>query len=261
MAAGRQLRVTVWNEHVHERREPSVTRIYPGGMHAPIVEGIRRELGDGVTVRVATLEEPEHGLGEEALAETDVLTWWGHAAHDQVADEVVARVHARVLDGMGIVVLHSGHYSKIFRRLMGTSCSLIWRSDPGGERELVWTVDPAHPIAAGVPQPIVIPHQEMYGEFFDIPPPDELVFISSYEGGEVFRGGCCYRRGAGRVLAITSRILSRASRARCSVSRMISWVMPSVNLSGLRSITRRSSFPAATTALARRPTNTWTAGT
>ena len=199
MAAGRQLRVTVWNEHVHERREPSVKRIYPGGMHAPIVEGLERELGDGVTVRVATLEEPEHGLGEEALAETDVLTWWGHAAHDQVADEVVARVHARVLDGMGIVVLHSGHYSKIFRRLMGTSCSLIWRSDPGGERELIWTVDPAHPIAAGVPQPIVIPHQEMYGEFFDIPPPDELVFISSYEGGEVFRGGCCYRRGAGRV--------------------------------------------------------------
>jgi trehalose utilization protein len=199
MAARRHLNVLVWNEHVHEGRDPSVKRVYPDGMHAPIVEGLRRELGDSVSVRVATLEEPEHGLTEDALAQTDVLTWWGHKAHDQVADEVVARVHARVLDGMGIVVLHSGHYSKIFKRLMGTSCSLIWRSDPGGERELVWTVDPAHPIAAGVPQPIVIPHQEMYGEFFDIPPPDELVFISSFEGGEVFRGGCCYRRGAGRV--------------------------------------------------------------
>jgi trehalose utilization protein len=168
-------------------------------MHAPIVAGIRQHLGEDVSVRVATLEEPEHGLPAEVLAETDVLTWWGHKAHDQVTDEVVERVHARVLDGMGIVVLHSGHYSKIFKRLMGTSCSLIWRSDPGGERELVWTVNPAHPIAAGVPQPIVIPHQEMYGEFFDIPPPDELVFISSFEGGEVFRGGCCYFRGAGRV--------------------------------------------------------------
>jgi len=168
-------------------------------MHAPIVEGIRRELGEEVTVRVATLDEPDHGLTDEVLAETDVMTWWGHAAHDSVSDAIVEKVHARVLDGMGIVVLHSGHYSKIFRRLMGTTCSLIWRSDPGGERELVWTVSPSHPIAAGVPQPIVIPHQEMYGEFFDIPQPDELVFISSFAGGEVFRGGCCFTRGAGRV--------------------------------------------------------------
>ncbi|TMD26421.1 MAG: trehalose utilization protein ThuA [Chloroflexi bacterium] len=199
MAERRHLNVTVWNEHVHERREPSVSKIYPDGMHAPIVEGLRRELAGAVTVRVATLDEPEHGLTSALLADTDVLTWWGHAAHDQVADEVVERVFSRVLDGMGIVVLHSGHHSKIFKRLMGTSCSLIWRSDPGGERELIWTVSPAHPIAAGVPQPIVVPHQEMYGEFFDIPPPDELVFVSSFEGGEVFRGGCCYFRGAGRV--------------------------------------------------------------
>jgi trehalose utilization protein len=198
-AARRPLRVTIWNEHVHERREESVKRIYPEGMHRPIADGIQRELGGDVTIRVATLDEPQHGLTDVVLAETDVLTWWGHAAHDKVDDAVVERVHARVLEGMGIVVLHSGHYSKIFKRLMGTSCSLRWRSVPGGEREVIWTVNPAHPIAAGVPQPIVIPHQEMYGEFFDIPPPDELVFISSYEGGEVFRSGCCYYRGAGRV--------------------------------------------------------------
>jgi trehalose utilization protein len=197
--AGSRLNVTVWTEHVHEGRDASVRKLYPDGMHAPIVAGIERELGDAVRVRVAMLEEPEHGLSDSVLAETDVLTWWGHAAHDRVQDEVVARVHARVLDGMGIVVLHSGHYSKIFKRLMGTTCSLRWRSDPGGERAVIWTVNPAHPVAAGVPQPIVIPHDEMYGEFFDIPPPDELVFINSYEGGEVFRGGCAYYRGAGRV--------------------------------------------------------------
>jgi trehalose utilization protein len=199
MAAVGQLRVTIWNEHVHERREPSVKRIYPDGMHRPIADGLRRELGEDVSIRIATLEEPDHGLTAEVLADTDVLTWWGHAAHDQVADEVVDRVQARVLNGMGIVVLHSGHASKIFRRLMGTSCTLSWRQDEGGEREVIWTVNPGHPIAAGVPQPIVIPHQEMYGEFFDIPPPDELVFISSFEGGEIFRSGCCYTRGAGRV--------------------------------------------------------------
>jgi trehalose utilization protein len=194
------LRVTVWNENVHERREESVKRIYPRGMHAPIVDGLRRELGDRVTTRVATLEEPDHGLTDEVLAETDVLTWWGHAAHDQVSEAVVDRVQARVLEGMGLVVLHSGHKSKIFQRLMGTTCNLRWRSDPGGEREVIWTVNPSHPIAAGVPQPIVVPHQEMYGEFFDVPQPDELVFISSFEGGEVFRSGCCFTRGKGRVV-------------------------------------------------------------
>jgi len=199
MGADRQLRVTIWNENVHEQHDETVKRIYPGGMHGAIADGLRRELGDTATLRVATLEQPEHGLSVKVLAETDVLTWWGHEAHDKVSDEVVERVHARVLNGMGIVVLHSGHYSKIFRRLMGTSCALRWRSDEGGEREVIWTVNPGHPIAAGVPQPIVIPHDEMYGEFFDIPPPDELVFISSFEGGEVFRSGCCYYRGSGRV--------------------------------------------------------------
>ena len=199
MPGARPVRVTVWNEYVHERRDESVMRIYPDGIHGAIVGGLQRELGDAVSIHIATLAEPEHGLTESVLSDTDVLTWWGHAAHDSVSDDVVDRVQARVLSGMGIVVLHSGHHSKIFRRLMGTTCDLRWRSDPGGERELVWTVKPAHAIAQGVPQPIVIPHQEMYGEFFDIPTPDELVFISSFAGGEVFRSGCCFYRGAGRV--------------------------------------------------------------
>ena len=98
---------------------------------------------------------------------------------------------------MGLIVLHSAHLSKIFRRLMGTRCNLRWRE--ADDRELVWTVAPQHPIAAGVPHPIVIPKHEMYGEYFDIPPPDELVFVSSFTGGEVFRSGCCFRRGKGRV--------------------------------------------------------------
>jgi trehalose utilization protein len=148
-------------------------------------------------VRTATLDHPEHGLTAEVLEQTDVLTWWGHAAHDEVDDAVVERVHAAVLGGTGLLALHSAHYAKVFKRLLGTSCDLQWRNE--GERELVWTVDPAHPIAAGVPQPIVIDAQEMYGEPFGIPAPDELVFISSFAGGEVFRGGCCFKRGAGRI--------------------------------------------------------------
>jgi trehalose utilization protein len=191
------LRVTVWNENVHEREEEPVRALYPDGIHGAIASGLTALLGDAVAVRTATLEEPEHGLTDAVLSQTDVLTWWGHKAHAAVSDAVVDRVQAAVLGGMGLLALHSAHYSKVFQRLLGTSCSLRWRND--GERELVWTVDPAHSIAAGVPQPIVIDEHEMYGEHFDIPPPDELVFISSFAGGEVFRGGCCFRRGAGRI--------------------------------------------------------------
>jgi trehalose utilization protein len=192
----RPLRVTVWGENVHER-EDVVRASYPDGMHTTIARGLDALLGEEVRTRTVTLQEPEHGLTDEVLAGTDVLTWWGHAAHGEVDDAVVDRVQQAVLGGMGLLVLHSGHEAKIFQRLLGTSCSLRWRDS--GERELIWTVDPAHPIAQGVPQPIVIDAHEMYGEHFDIPAPDELVFISSFAGGEVFRGGCCFHRGRGRI--------------------------------------------------------------
>ncbi|MFI7693202.1 ThuA domain-containing protein [Nonomuraea sp. NPDC049655] len=191
------INVTVWGENVHEQQEEEVRRRYPEGMHGAVAGGLREHLGERVRVRTATLQDPEHGLDAATLAGTDVLTWWGHAAHEEVDDEVVARVCERVWAGMGLLVLHSGHYSKVFRALMGTTCTVNWRDS--ADRELVWTVEPAHPIAAGVPQPLVIPEQETYGEPFGVPAPDELVFVSSFSGGEVFRSGCCYRRGRGRV--------------------------------------------------------------
>ena len=188
-------RVTVWNEYRHERSDPVVGAIYPDGIHGAVGDGLRAV---GFDVRTATLDEPEHGLTDDVLAATDVLTWWGHLAHDEVADAVVERVHRRVLEGMGLVVLHSGHYSKIFQRLMGTTCSLTWRE--AGERERVWVVDRSHPIAEGLGESFVIEQEEMYGEPFDIPAPDRLVLIGWFQGGEVFRSGCCYQRGRGRVL-------------------------------------------------------------
>ena len=189
------LKVTVWNEYRHEKSHEEVRNVYPDGLHAPIAEYLRRS--EGMTVRVATLDEPEHGLTEAVLADTDVLTWWGHMAHNEVSDEVVARVQARVLDGMGLIVLHSGHLSKIFRSLTGTSCELIWRE--ANERERIWVVERGHPIAAGLGPYFEIPREEMYGERFDIPAPDTLVFISWFQGGEVFRSGCCYQRGLGKI--------------------------------------------------------------
>jgi trehalose utilization protein len=191
------LNVTIWNEYRHEKSDEAARKVYPDGLHAPIADHLRRS--EGMTVRVATLDEPEHGLTEAVLAGTDVLTWWGHMAHGEVSDVVVARVQQRVLEGMGLVVLHSGHLSKIFQRLMGTTCDIIWREAPGGERERIWVVEPGHPIAAGLGPHLEIPHEEMYGERFDIPAPETLVFISWFQGGEVFRSGCCYQRGLGKI--------------------------------------------------------------
>ncbi|MDS2173262.1 ThuA domain-containing protein [Nesterenkonia sp. CL21] len=197
LAFARPIRVTVWGENRHEQVEPEVAARYPDGMHGAIADGVRHNLGDTAEVRTVTLDDPEHGLTEEALAATDVLIWWGHAAHGEVADDVVERVHRHVLDGMGLIVLHSGHWSKIFMKLMGTTCTLRWRTEH--DRELIWTVDPTHPIAQGIPHPMIIDEDEMYGEHFDVPAPDELIFLSTFSGGEVFRSGMTYRRGYGRI--------------------------------------------------------------
>ncbi|MCL4504616.1 MAG: ThuA domain-containing protein [Chloroflexi bacterium] len=189
------INVTVWSEYRHEKSHAEVARVYPKGMHEAIAEGLRAY--PEFSVRTATLDEPEHGLTQEVLDKTDVLTWWGHMAHHEVKDEIVERVFQRVLLGMGLVVLHSGHFSKIFKRLTGTGCNLKWRE--ANEKERLWVVNPGHPIAQGIEEYFELPHEEMYGEHFDIPAPDELVFVSWFEGGEVFRSGCCFTRGNGKI--------------------------------------------------------------
>lgn len=192
------IRVTVWNENVHEKKHKLVQEIYPRGIHGALAEGLKQhDAGDELSVRTATLDMPEHGLTDEVLAETDVLTWWGHCAHADVEDAIVDRVQKRVHEGMGLIVLHSGHFSKIFKRLMGTPCALKWRE--AGERERLWVVNPGHPIAAGIGPCIELENTEMYGEPFSIPEPEEQVFISWFEGGEVFRSGNCWHRGNGKI--------------------------------------------------------------
>lgn len=192
----RQIRVTVWNEYRHEKSKPAVQAIYPQGIHQAIASMVALEAD--MTVRTAVLDDPEHGLTDAVLAETDVLIWWGHMYHGLVDDAVVEKVYARVLQGMGLIVLHSGHGSKIFRKLMGTdSQSLKWREI--GEKERIWVVEPGHPIADGIPEYFEMEHEEMYGERFDIPAPDALVFISWFTGGEVFRSGCCFQRSRGKI--------------------------------------------------------------
>lgn len=190
------MKITIWNEFRHEKDNDIVKEIYPDGIHNAIARGIAAA-DAALDVGTATLDQPEHGLGAEVLAQTDVLFWWGHCAHNAVDDKVVDRVQEAVLGGMGLVVLHSGHFSKIFRRLMGTSCALRWRE--AGERERLWVVNPGHPIAKGIGPCIELPNAEMYGEPFVVPTPEDEVFISWFEGGEVFRSGCCWRRGNGKI--------------------------------------------------------------
>lgn len=189
------IRTVVWNEFLHERENDTVRAVYPDGIHETIAAALRED--PGLSVSTATLEEDEHGLPASRLAETDVLLWWGHKAHGQVSDAVVERVAERVFAGMGLIVLHSGHFSKIFRRLMGAPCALRWRE--AGEHERMWVINPGHPIARGIDRAIEIPQSEMYGEPFVVPEPLETVFVSWYAGGEVFRSGLTYARGAGRI--------------------------------------------------------------
>ena len=188
------INVTVWNEGVHEKTSNEVAGVYPAGIHGCIKNFLSTQ--DDMRVRTATLAQRRCGLSDEVLDSTDVLIWWGHMAHEKVPDKIVEKIHSRVLAGMGLIVLHSGHHSKIFKKLMGTTCNLRWRD---GDRERLWCVNPAHPIAQGIPAHFSLPVEEMYGENFDIPAPDELVFIGWFSGGEVFRSGCCWQRGLGRI--------------------------------------------------------------
>jgi trehalose utilization protein len=235
------IRVTVWNEFRHEKSHEEVRAVYPNGIQNAVGDGLRN---DGFAVRTATLDEPEHGLTQPVLDATDVLIWWGHMAHGEVKDEIVERVQQRVLGGMGLIVLHSGHFSKIFRKLMGTNCSLIWREI--GEMERVWCVAPGHPIAQGLPPYFEIPHTEMYGEYFDIPQPDTQVFINWYEGGEVFRGGSCFYRGRGKIFYFSpgheTFPIYFQPEVRQVISNAARWAAP-IPVSGFRDLAQAPNVP------------------
>ncbi|WNR43473.1 ThuA domain-containing protein [Paenibacillus roseipurpureus] len=235
------MKVTIWNEYMHEKSNPTVAEVYPHGIHNAIKEGL---LEYGIEANTATLDEPEHGLTQEVLDNTDVLLWWGHTGHGLVQDEILERVYQRVLQGMGLIALHSAHYSRIFTKLMGTSCSLLWRV--ANEKERVWVVNPGHPIAQGLPRYFELEKEEMYGEFFDIPEPDELVFLSWFQGGEVFRSGCTFRRGHGKIFYFRPGHETFPTYYNSYVRRVIAnavrWVAPEPGLVPLETI--RPPFPA-----------------
>lgn len=188
------IRVTVWNEFKHEREFEAIRSVYPEGIHGCIAGFLGKE--EDIAVRTATFEEPEHGLTEEVLEETDVLIFWSHALQEEFSDAVAERVQRHVQAGMGLIALHSAHFSKIMKRLLGTSMTLKWKHD---EQEKLWCILPSHPIAQGLPEMIEIPQEEMYGEYFDIPKPDDVVFAGWFSGGQIFRSGVTFTRGYGKI--------------------------------------------------------------
>ena len=213
------IRVTIWYEYVQESGQMTpefeaqvpegqlegfrqwipestkkIRRQYPDGLMETLAKYLRKDPEFEVTS--VNLFMPECGLTEELLEKTDVLIWWAHIAHRMVPDEIAYRVVRRVQAGMGFIPLHSAHQSKPFVYLLGTSGTLKWRE---GDFCRIWTAAPAHPITEGIPESVDLIEEEMYGEPFDIPKPDETVFISWYSGGEVFRSGCTWTRGYGKI--------------------------------------------------------------
>ncbi len=223
------INVTIWNEFRQEKVNEEAKKLYPLGIHKAISEFL--SVYDGIETRTATLDENEHGLTESVLNETDVLIWWGHLAHEEVSEVVVERIQQRILAGMGLIVLHSGHYSKIFRRMLGTNCSLRWREI--AEKERLWNIEPGHPITAGIGDYIELPFTEMYGERFDIPTPDKLIFVSWFEGGEVFRSGCCWERGHGRIFYFRpgheTYPIFHNNDIRKIITNAVRWAQPRIN--------------------------------
>ena len=225
-----KIHVTVWGEFRHEKKNPKVAAIYPDGMHETIAGFLRKD--EELDVSTAWLDQPDHGLGGDVLEKTDVLVWWGHMAHGEVSDSIVEQVRRRVLEGMGLIVLHSGHYAKIFKAIMGTTCSLKWRESTDKER--IWNIAPHHPITQGIGEYFEIPAEEMYGEPFGIPTPDELIFISWFTGGEVFRSGATWQRGNGRVFYFRPGHETYPAYHQTEVQRVITngvrWARPTVRI-------------------------------
>lgn len=235
------MNVTVWNENFHEKEIPEVLEIYPGGIHGYIASFLKE---DGINVRTVTMDDEEFGLSDEILRDTDVLIWWGHTCHHLIPDELASRVQEYVLSGMGFIALHSAHHSKPFKKLMGTNANLRWMSE--GQKERIWTVLPNHPIAEGIPETFSLEVEEMYGEPFGIPNPDDVVFMGWFKSGEVFRSGCTFTRENGRIFYFQPGHETFESFHNPYVQRIIKnavkWACPIVKNKGIPVVWEKAPF-------------------
>lgn len=227
------IKVTVWNEYIHEREIPEIAKVYPEGIHGQIASFLKEQ--NDLDVRCTTLQDSEQGLSEEILADTDVLIYWAHCAHDKVSDETAERVVAHIQNGMGFIGLHSAHFCKILKKILGTSMTLSWKDD---DSEKLFVTCPSHPIAAGVSEMIELPNEELYGEYFDIPKPDDVVFTGWFKSGAVFRSGITYTRGNGKIFYFQpgheAYPIYYNSEIQKIITNAVYWAKPSSRLKAAR---------------------------
>jgi len=200
--SSKPLQVVIWDENpAHAPKE-----LYPESLRGAIAEGLRQfDTKKELNVKVAHLDEAAQGCPDDLLASTDVLLWWGHARHGEVEDALAEKVREHVRErGMGFICLHSGHYSKTFRRVLDCTGHLKggWRES--NDEEAITVCAPNHPIAQGV-EDFTLEAEEMYGAPFDVPAPEVLVLQSQFSiGNEYFPCGICWTVGAGIDPAFTS---------------------------------------------------------
>ena len=227
------IRVTVWNEYMDEQKKPEVVSVYPDGMHKTIAAFLDKDRE--ISAKVSVITDTEQGLSEQVLNNTDVLIWWGHLHHDDVQDIFVNRVVDHVQRGMGIIFLHSAHKSKPLMNLLGTACCLGWRE--ADEKCRIWTASPAHPIAEGIPRQFMLEREEMYSEPFGIPEPDTTIFISWFEGGNVFRSGVTFQREYGKIFYFQGGHETYPTYHNLNVQKIITnavkWARPTVKVTSL----------------------------
>lgn len=191
------MNITIFNEYHPNEHTGKAEKNYPGGIHIALKSIFESQEYDVVT---ATQEQACNGLTDEILDNTDVLLWWSKNWDNELLNSVADKVVSRIREGMGAVFLHSAKNSKPFLRLTGTTSAtapVSWKEP--GESERLFVVSPAHPIAEGIPSGYVIPNEEPYCEYFDIPKPDDIVFLGGFGNGMCIRAGVTFTRGAGKI--------------------------------------------------------------
>jgi trehalose utilization protein len=186
--------VVVWSEGTAPKS------VYPNDINGAVAEGLK-DLSGWEVVK-AGLSDPDQGLPDKLLQRADVLIWWGHQKHGDVKDELVDKIVKRVKeDGMGFIALHSSHFAKPNKKLMGTACS--WKAYVLDSTTLKITVkSPDHPIAKGI-KDFTIDHSERYSDPYAVPTPKAVVFegtASLKKGGtDTSQIGLTWEIGKGKV--------------------------------------------------------------
>ena len=242
------MHVHVWAEdRPLPEAEETMRKICPSGVEGQMAAFLGRQ--PDMTVTTSTLQDPEQGFDRKILDRTDVLVYWSHKHWQEVEDVHVDYLQKRVLEGMGLVVLHSAHASKLFSRLMGTRTqSLRWRENDEWQR--YWIVNPGHPIAEGLEgEYFEVPMDETYGEYFEIPQPEAQVFITQSQGGEIFRSGSCWTRGLGRIFYFQggheTYPVYMQSQVQLILTNAVRWACRGYTPKGFPNWARESAPPAA----------------